>query len=106
MVEIRHASGVTTRYGHLSAFAPGIHAGVAVAQGQYIGNVGASGLATGPHLHFEVRIWGRAVNPRTRLGSGVGAPIPAARRSEFEREKDMMLEVLEPKVGPAIARTD
>ncbi|HVO34091.1 MAG TPA: peptidoglycan DD-metalloendopeptidase family protein [Gemmatimonadales bacterium] len=106
MVEIRHANGVTTRYGHLSAFAPGIHAGVAVVQGQYVGNVGASGLATGPHLHFEVRIWGRAVNPRTKLGSGIGAPITAARRAEFERAKDMMLEVLEPKVGPAIARTD
>jgi len=106
MVEVRHANGVATRYGHLSAFAPGIRAGVAVKQGQYIGNVGASGLATGPHLHFEVRIHGRAVNPRTKLGSGIGAPIPAARRAEFEREKDQMLEVLEPKVGPAIARTD
>ena len=106
MVEIRHANGVTTRYGHLSAFAPGIHAGVAVVQGQYVGNVGASGLATGPHLHFEVRIWGRAVNPRTKLGSGIGAPITAARRAEFERAKDTMLEVLEPKAGPAIARTD
>ncbi len=106
MVEVRHANGVTTRYGHLSAFAPGIHGGVAVTQGQYIGNVGASGLATGPHLHFEVRIHGRPVNPRTKLGSGIGAPIPAARRAEFERVKDVMLEVLEPKLGPAIARTD
>ena len=106
MVEIRHANGVTTRYGHLSAFAPGIHGGVAVSQGQTIGQVGASGLATGPHLHFEVRLHGRAVNPRTKLGSGTGSPIPAARRAEFEREKDLMLEVLEPKVGSAIARTD
>ena len=106
MIEIRHAGGVATRYGHLSAFAPGIRAGVTVKQGQYIGNVGASGLATGPHLHFEVRIHGRAVNPRTKLGSGIGAPIVAARRAEFEREKDQMLEMLEPKVGPAIARTD
>ena len=106
MVEIRHANGVTTRYGHLSAFAPGIRRGLAVQQGQFIGNVGASGLATGPHLHFEVRINGRAVNPRTKLGSGTGAPIAASRRAEFEREKDQLLEVLEPKLGPAIARTD
>ena len=106
MIEIQHANGVSTRYGHLSEFAAGIRRGAQVTQGQYIGNVGASGLATGPHLHFEVRIHGRAVNPRTKLGSGIGAPILAARRAEFEREKDQMLEVLEPKVGPAIARTD
>jgi len=106
MVEVRHANGVTTRYGHLSAFAPGIRSGVVVQQGQFIGNVGASGLATGPHLHFEVRVHGRAVNPRTKLGSGSGAPIAASRRAEFEREKHLLLEVLEPKPGPAIARTD
>jgi murein DD-endopeptidase MepM/ murein hydrolase activator NlpD len=106
MVEIRHTNGVTTRYGHLSAFAPGIRSGVVVQQGQFIGNVGASGLATGPHLHFEVRVHGRAVNPRTKLGSGSGAPIAASRRAEFEREKHLLLEVLEPKPGPAIARTD
>jgi murein DD-endopeptidase MepM/ murein hydrolase activator NlpD len=106
MVEVRHANGVTTRYGHLSAFAAGIRRGLAVQQGQFIGNVGASGLATGPHLHFEVRINGRPVNPRTKLGSGTGAPITASRRAEFEREKDLLLEVLEPKLGPAIARTD
>ena len=106
MVEIRHANGVTTRYGHLSAFAPGIRRGLAVQQGQFIGNVGASGLATGPHLHFEVRINGRAVNPRTKLGSGTGAPIAVSRRAEFEREKDLLLEVLEPRLGPAIAHTD
>jgi len=99
-------NGVTTRYGHLSAFAPGIRSGVVVQQGQFIGNVGASGLATGPHLHFEVRVHGRAVNPRTKLGSGSGAPIAASRRAEFEREKHLLLEVLEPKPGPAIARTD
>jgi len=106
MVEIRHANGVTTRYGHLSKFYRGIRAGVAVRQGDFIGNVGASGLATGPHLHFEVRINGRAVNPRTKLGSGTGAPIAVSRRAEFEREKDLLLEVLEPRLGPAIAHTD
>ena len=106
MVEVRHANGVATRYGHLSAFAAGIHSGVVVHQGQYIGEVGASGLATGPHLHFEVRLHGRAVNPRTKLGSGSGAPIAASRRAEFEQEKRLLLDVLEPKPGPAIARTD
>jgi murein DD-endopeptidase MepM/ murein hydrolase activator NlpD len=106
LIELRHANGVTTRYGHLEKFAPGIHAGVAVQQGQYIGNVGATGLATGPHLHFEVRVHGRAVNPRTKLGSGIGKLIPASRRAEFEREKALMLEALEPKPGAAVFHTD
>ncbi len=106
MVEVRHAGGVTTRYGHLSKFYPGIHPGVGVRQGDYIGEVGASGLATGPHLHFEVRVHGRAVNPRTKLGTGTGRPIAKSRREGFEREKDQLLEILEPRVGPAIARTD
>jgi murein DD-endopeptidase MepM/ murein hydrolase activator NlpD len=106
LVEVQHANGIATRYGHLSAFASGIRRGATVRQGQTIGQVGASGLATGPHLHFEVRVHGRAVNPRTRLGSGTGAPIAASRHAGFERERDLLLEVLEPKPGAAIARTD
>ena len=106
LIEIQHAGGVSTRYGHLSKFAPGIRRGAAVQQGQYIGDVGASGLATGPHLHFEVRLHGRAVNPRTKLGSGIGKLIPESRRADFEREKVMMLEVLEPKPGLAAFHTD
>jgi murein DD-endopeptidase MepM/ murein hydrolase activator NlpD len=53
-VEIRHNKTVTTRYLHMSGFAPGIKAGATVAQGQTIGYVGSTGLATGPHLHFEM----------------------------------------------------
>ncbi len=104
LVEIRHPNGVTTLYGHLSKFWAGIHSGVAVQQGQYIGEVGASGLATGPHLHFEVRVRGRAVNPRTKLGSGVGRAIPTALRPGFEREMRQLRAVLEPV--PPMVRTD
>jgi len=53
MVAIRHTHGIETRYAHLSSIAAGIRAGVRVAQGQVIGRVGATGLATGPHLHYE-----------------------------------------------------
>ena len=53
MVEIRHTQGIQTRYAHLSSIASGIRAGARVNQGQVIGRVGATGLATGPHLHYE-----------------------------------------------------
>ncbi len=53
-VEIRHNDKYTTKYLHMSGFAPGIRAGTSVAQGQTIGYVGSTGLATGPHLHFEM----------------------------------------------------
>lgn len=67
IVDIRHTDGVVTRYAHMSAFGPGIGAGTEVQAGDIIGNVGATGRATGPHIHFEVRLNGRAVDPRPYL---------------------------------------
>jgi murein DD-endopeptidase MepM/ murein hydrolase activator NlpD len=106
LVEIRHPRGIETRYGHLEGFAPGIHAGVHVTQGEVIGYVGATGLATGPHLHYEVRIHGRAVRPSVVLGVGTGLPIAASRRAGFEQEKARLLAMLEPRRPAAVARTD
>lgn len=63
LVEINHGGGYQSRYGHLSRFGRGIHAGVRVKQGQTIAYTGMTGLATGPHLHFEVRINGVPHNP-------------------------------------------
>ena len=62
-IMIKHPNGYVTLYAHQSRFAPGIHKGVRVRQGQVIGYVGATGRTTGPHLHYEVRINGRPVNP-------------------------------------------
>ena len=78
IVDIQHADGVVTRYAHMSAFAPGIHAGTPIAVGGIIGEVGATGRAHGTHVHFEVRISGRPVDPRPYLGlAGCGtAPRP------------------------------
>ena len=60
---IRHANGYSTTYAHQSRFAPGIAEGVKVRQGQIIGFVGSTGLSTGPHLHFEVLVNNRPVDP-------------------------------------------
>jgi len=65
VVEISHGNGLVTRYAHMSAFHS--HVGQEVAPGDVIGAIGSTGRSTGPHLHFEVRINGRAVNPRPFL---------------------------------------
>ncbi len=64
LVVIRHPNGYKTFYGHLSGFAKGVRKGASISQGQLIGTVGSTGLATGPHLHFEMRVNDRPVNPR------------------------------------------
>jgi murein DD-endopeptidase MepM/ murein hydrolase activator NlpD len=64
-VEITHATGIVTRYAHLARI--GVKSGQAIDAGATLGGLGSSGRSTGPHLHFEVRINGRAVNPRPFL---------------------------------------
>lgn len=63
LVKIRHADGYETRYAHMKSFRRGIRKGKYVKKGQTIGYVGSTGRSTGPHLHFELRKRGRAVNP-------------------------------------------
>ncbi len=67
VVEIRHGNGLVTRYAHMSKFHS--HVGQKVAAGDVIGAIGSTGRSTGPHLHFEVRVNDRAVNPRPFLES-------------------------------------
>lgn len=63
VVMLQHAGGVATVYGHLSRFAVGLRKGQRIAQGDVIGHVGMSGLASGPHLHYEFRVHGQHRDP-------------------------------------------
>jgi murein DD-endopeptidase MepM/ murein hydrolase activator NlpD len=65
VIVLKHENGVTTVYGHLSRFADGLHKGEKVAQGDLIGFVGMTGLATGPHLHYEFMVNGEHRDPMT-----------------------------------------
>jgi murein DD-endopeptidase MepM/ murein hydrolase activator NlpD len=68
MVEIEHSGGFTTRYAHLSKI--GVKEGQAVSRGEEIGKVGSSGRSTGPHLHYEIRRNGEAIDPLRFLKAG------------------------------------
>jgi murein DD-endopeptidase MepM/ murein hydrolase activator NlpD len=69
-VLINHANGYSTAYGHLSRFAQGIHVGSHVYQGEVVAYSGMTGLATGPHLHYEIRVHNTQVNPATVKAAG------------------------------------
>ena len=92
-IELRHLNGITTRYGHLRGFARGVRRGVRVEQGQTIGYVGSTGLATGPHLHYEFRVNGAARDSR-RVKLGNGTPVAAGDRGAFEQERNRLLALL------------
>jgi murein DD-endopeptidase MepM/ murein hydrolase activator NlpD len=96
MVRVRHASGYESFYLHLSAFGPGIRAGARVEQGQIVGLVGATGLATGPHLHYGLTRNGVFVNP-LRLSQPPGDPIPPSAMAAFAAERARALAQLEDK---------
>ena len=103
LIELRHRNGITTRYGHLRGFARGMRSGARVTQGQTIGYVGSTGLASGPHLHYEFRVNGVAKDAR-RVELGNGAPVGQADRAAFEQQRDSLLLLLKPR--QAIAMSD
>lgn len=96
MVRIRHASGYDSYYLHLSAFAAGIRRGARVDQGQTIGRVGSTGLATGPHLHYGLQKNGAWVDPlEEHRRMPPGDPVPAERMEAFMRVRDRAIVSLE-----------
>jgi murein DD-endopeptidase MepM/ murein hydrolase activator NlpD len=77
LVQIKHSGGLSTGYAHLSVIAAGIRKGASVDQGDLVGKVGQTGLATGPHLHYMMSKDGRPINPRS-LQSEPPIPIDAS----------------------------
>lgn len=86
-IDVRHANGYLTRYAHLRAWAGGTAVGASVAQGQVIGYVGMTGMATGPHLHYEMHRDGRPIDPLA-VNLPAGDSVPAADRKRWEWERD------------------
>jgi murein DD-endopeptidase MepM/ murein hydrolase activator NlpD len=82
VVDISHNRGYMTRYAHMRGFARGIRAGVRVKQGDLIGYVGATGQATGPHLHYEFHSGGSPIDPNS-ISDTTGDPVPQSYTAQF-----------------------
>ena len=103
MVRLGHAGGYESSYLHLSAFAPGLRAGLHVAQGELIGRVGSTGLVTGPHLHYALRRNGAFVDPlREQQKLPPGEPVPASALIAFAADRDRALQQLSNNVNPPV----
>jgi murein DD-endopeptidase MepM/ murein hydrolase activator NlpD len=104
-IKIRHANGYETAYGHMSAFARGLEEGSHVRQGQVIGYVGSTGYSTGPHVHYEILINGRFVDPM-KVKLPRGRVLEGAVLANFEEQRDKLDQVLARAAPPArVAQT-
>ncbi len=101
VIELEHGSNVVTVYGHLSRFAKGLRRGERVELGKVIGYVGQTGLATGPHLHYEYRVRGTHKNPQT-VPLPDAAPIAESERENFLVATAGLVNVLDLPAGPAL----
>ena len=86
-IKIRHADGWHTLYAHMTKFARGMRKGARVQQGQIIGTVGSTGLASGPHLHYEVHRNGKATNPM-KIKVATGRNLSGANLDAFKAERN------------------
>jgi murein DD-endopeptidase MepM/ murein hydrolase activator NlpD len=85
-IRIRHTDGYKTAYAHLKSFARGVKSGAYVKQDQVIGYVGTTGRSTGPHLHYEVHLNGKKINPR-RLSQLSGKPLSKDQHPAFKTRR-------------------
>jgi murein DD-endopeptidase MepM/ murein hydrolase activator NlpD len=88
-VKLKHNNGYETAYGHMSAFAKGLEVGKQVRQGQIIGFVGSTGQSTGPHVHYEILVNGRFVDPM-RIKLPRGRSLEGPMMAGFEKERDRL----------------
>lgn len=101
-VKLKHNNGYETAYGHMSAFAKGLEVGKRVHQGQVIGFVGSTGKSTGAHVHYEILVNGRFVDPmRVRLPRGRSLEGPIL--TSFEKERDRIDAMVSSRNGARIA---
>jgi murein DD-endopeptidase MepM/ murein hydrolase activator NlpD len=103
LVEIRAPNGWISRYGHLSRYQPGVRVGTRVRQGQTIGYVGMTGLANGPHCHYELRRNGVALDPLS-INLPPGDPVPTSAWGRWALESEERLALLATLPGPPILR--
>jgi murein DD-endopeptidase MepM/ murein hydrolase activator NlpD len=92
-VRIRHANGYQTAYGHMSRFAQGVREGVKVRQGQVIGFVGNTGFSTGPHLHYEVLVNNRFVDPLS-IQMPQERKLTGKQLTDFQKERSRLDELM------------
>jgi murein DD-endopeptidase MepM/ murein hydrolase activator NlpD len=92
-IMLRHNNGYETAYGHMSAYAKGTHVGEHVRQGQVIGFVGSTGLSTGSHVHYEIRVNGRFVDPM-RIKLPQGRELHGPLLASFEEERDRLDQIM------------
>jgi len=102
-VKLRHTNGYETAYGHMSAFARGIQPGTKVRQGQIIGYVGSTGLATGAHLHYEILVNNRFVDP-LKIKLPRGRVLDGATLAGFDKERERYDAVMS-QPAPRVAET-
>jgi len=98
-VVLAHSNGVTTLYGHMSRYAKGLSVGDRVKQGEVIGYVGMTGLASGPHVHYEYRINGVHKNP-AKVTIAKADPIPAKLMADFQAQTAPLLARLDVSTSP------
>ena len=95
-LEIKHANGYTTMYGHLKSFGKGVKEGAKVKQGQTVGYIGSTGLSTGPHLDFRIKESNKFVDfLKMKNRNSAVRDVPAEKKQEFEELKVLYLKELE-----------
>ncbi|MBU3735795.1 MAG: M23 family peptidase [Methylobacterium sp.] len=105
VVMLQHANGISTVYGHLSRFAGGLRNGSRIAQGQIIGQVGMTGTATGPHLHYEFRVHGVHRDP-LKVALPVAVPLAQDKLAAFGEQSGPLLARLSVLRGTNTAAVD